>query len=255
MTETAERSGVEDRPLAGKTALVTGGSRGVGAATARLLARAGAAVVVNYRDKVRRAIAVASDVEAEGSTALTVQADITDDAAVAAMYATIGERFGELDLLILNASGGLEKDVATDYAMRLNHDAQVGLVREAVPLMPKGGRIVFVTSHLAHFHGQQPVLPEYEPVAASKRAGEDALRAMIPDLEPAGISLVVVSGDLIDGTITPKLLDRMRAGVIDERRAQVGRLPTTEDFAAAIVEAAWASNVQTGDTVYVGSIE
>lgn len=244
-----------EKPLNGKTALVTGGSRGVGAVTARFLAEAGAAVAINYRDKAKRAEAVADEVTAAGSRSLLVQADLTDDSSVNAMVAAIGEVFGGLDLLILNASGGLEKDVAEDYAMALNRDAQVRLVQAALPILRKGGRVVFVTSHLAHFHGQQPVLPEYEPVAVSKRAGEVALRRMIPVLERAGVSLVVVSGDLIDGTITPKLLDRMRPGVIDDRRAQVGRLPTTEDFARAIVDAAQSATATSGDTIYVGSID
>jgi len=104
------------KPLAGKAALVTGGSRGVGAATARLLADAGADVAINYRDKLKRAEGVAAQVEAAGSWALAVRADITDESAVDAMVAAIAERFGRLDLLILNASGGLEKDVAEDYA-------------------------------------------------------------------------------------------------------------------------------------------
>jgi NAD(P)-dependent dehydrogenase (short-subunit alcohol dehydrogenase family) len=247
--------GTDDKALSGKVALVTGGSRGVGAVTARLLAESGADVAINYRDKARRAEQVAAQVAAVGSSSLLVQADITNQDSVEAMVAKIQERFDSLDILILNASGGLEKDVAEDYAMLLNRDAQVGLVQKALPLMPVGGRVVFVTSHLAHFHGEQPVLPEYEPVAASKKAGEVALRALIPDLVDAGVSLVVVSGDLIDGTITPKLLDRMRPGMIDQRRSEVGWLPTTEDFAQAIVDAAISSELKDGDTVYVGSID
>ena len=242
-------------PLAGKTVLVTGGSRGVGAATAMQLARQGANVAINYRDKARRAEQVAAQVNASGGTGDIVQADITDPGSVEAMVAQVVERFGEIDVLILNASGGLEKDASPDYAMTLNRDAQVGLVTAALPSMRRGGRVVFVTSHLAHFHGEQPVLPEYEPVAASKKAGETALRAMLPDLEAAGIGLVVVSGDLIDGTITPKLLDRMRPGMIEERRTQVGWLPTTEDFATEIVKAAGSTELRSGDTIYVGSID
>jgi len=246
---------VTEQPLAGKAALVTGGSRGVGAVTARLLAEAGADVAINYRDKLKRAEAVVAQVESTGSAAVAVRADITDEAAVDAMVGAIAKCFGKLDLIILNASGGLEKDVAEDYAMTINRDAQILVVRKALPLMPAGGRVVFVTSHLAHFHGEQPVLPEYEPVAAGKKAGEVALRAMIPELAAIGVGFVVVSGDLIDGTITPKLLNRMRPGVIDERRHQVGTLPTTEEFAQAIVTAAMSADITDGETVYVGGID
>jgi NAD(P)-dependent dehydrogenase (short-subunit alcohol dehydrogenase family) len=239
----------------GRVALVTGGSRGVGASTARFLADSGVHVAVNYRDKLKRAEQVVTEVAAKGVEGLAVRADMTDANSVAEMLTAVKQRFGRIDLLILNASGGLEKDVAEDYAMRLNRDAQVDLVRQALPLMPVGGKIVFVTSHLAHFHGEQPVMDAYEPVAASKYAGEKALRAMIPEFEAAGIGFVVVSGDLIEGTITPKLLNRIRPGVIDERRSQVGWLPTTDDFAREIVNAALSTDLANGDTVYVGSID
>ncbi len=243
-----------DKTLSGKVALVTGGSRGVGAVTARLLAERGADVVITYRDKERRAQQTIEQVKAAGTRGLAVQSDMTDEASVAAMFVRIEEHFGRLDVVVLNASGGLEKDASPDYAMRLNRDAQVSLVEGALPLMREGGRIVFVTSHLAHFHGEKPVMPEYESVAASKKAGEDALRERMSTLQGSGVSLVVVSGDLIDGTITPKLLNRMRPGVIDERRAEAGWLPTTEDFARAIVNAA-ASEQDPGATLYVGSTE
>jgi len=170
------------------------------------------------------------------------------------MFGQISERFGHLDIVVLTASGGLEKNAASDYAMRLNRDAQLAVVEGALPLMPEGGRIVFVTSHLAHFHGQKPVMPEYEIVASSKRAGESALRERLPELRKAGVSLVVVSGDLIDGTVTPKLLNRMRPGVIDDRRKEAGWLPTTEDFARAITNAA-GSDLESGETIYIGSTE
>lgn len=121
--------------------------------------------------------------------------------------------------------------------------------------MPPGGRVVFVTSHWAHLYGQKPVYPGYEPVAASKRAGEDALRVRLPELEARGLSLVVVSGDLIEGTITPKLLERSSPGLIRARREQAGTLPGVEDFAAAIVAAASDAELTNGATVYVGELD
>ncbi len=254
MEQTGDQPRSDNKALAGKVALVTGGSRGVGAVTARLLAERGADVVITFRDKERRAQQVIEQVEAAGTRGLAVRSDMTDDASVQGMVAEIRERFGRLDVVVLNASGGLEKDAPADYAMRLNRDAQVSLVEAALPLMAEGGRVVFVTSHLAHFHGQKPVMPEYEIVASSKKAGEDALRARIPNLQASGVSLVVVSGDLIDGTITPKLLNRMRPGVIDERRQEAGWLPTTEDFARAIANAS-SGDRQSGETIYIGSTE
>lgn len=238
-------------PLAGRTALVTGASRGIGAATARILAGWGAHVVVNYRDKERRAEAVVDEIDHDGGMAWAVRADLTDAAAVRAMAATVGDRPGRLDLLVLNAAGGMERDVDPGYALRLNRDAQVDTVDALLPLMPAGARVVFVTSHQAHFVGQRPTLAAYEPVARSKRAGEDALRARIGDLSACGVALVVVSGDLVEGTVTATLLDRDSPGAIEARRDRAGGLPSVGEFAAEVAAAALA-DVPTGHTVYVG---
>ncbi len=240
--------------LAGKRALITGASRGVGAALAEVLAGRGVDLALNYRDKRARAETVAERVEGLGRRAVLVQADITVPDEVARMMQEIKEAFGGLELLFLNASGGLERNKAPDYAMRLNRDAQLELLTQALPLMPTGSRVVFVTSHLAHFYGQAPSLPGYEGVAESKRAGEDALRALIPELAARGISLVVVSGDFIEGTITPKLLGRTNPGLIEARREQTGGLPTTEEFATAIADAAGDTDLESGATVFVGSV-
>ena len=240
--------------LTDRRALITGASRGVGAALADILARRGVDLALNYRDKRARAETVAERIESLGRRAVLVQADITVPEDVARMFGEIHAAFGGLELLFLNASGGLEKNKAPDYAMRLNRGAQLELLTQALPLMPAGSRVVFVTSHLAHFYGQTSSLPGYEPVAESKRAGEDALRALIPELAVRGISLVVVSGDLIEGTITPKLLERTAPGLIATRREQTGGLPTTEEFATAIADAAGDRGLESGATVFVGSV-
>lgn len=237
--------------LTGKTSLVTGASRGIGAAIAIKLAGLGSDVILNYRSKSTRALEVVAEIEALGGKAVPVQADITNPDDVNAMVRGIGK----LDLLILNASGGMEKGKADDYAMLLNHDAQLGLAKLANPLMPPGSRIVFVTSHLAHFYGSKPVMADYEAVAKSKRAGEDALRSYARELESKRISLIVISGDLIEGTITPRLLQRHLPGLIESRRLEAGALPTLDEFASAIVTAATDSTLLSGDTVFVGSTE
>src|ERR1700732_3043898 len=137
--------------LIGKTALVTGASRGIGARVARQLAEVGADVAINYRSKGPRAQDVASAIEALGRRSLLLQADITSPEDIASTFTQVAEAWSHLDLLILNASGGPKKDKPADYAMRLNLDAQVNLVNAALPLMRSGGRVIFVTSHVAHF--------------------------------------------------------------------------------------------------------
>lgn len=245
--------GVPD-PL-GKTAFVTGASRGIGASVARQLAEAGADIAINYRSKIARAQQVADEIAALRRRILLLQGDITSVADIDSMFDQMQSEWQKLDILVLNASGGLEKDKDPGYALLLNMTAQVNLVRAALPLLSRGGRIVFVTSHLAHFYGVKPVYESYEPVAASKRAGEDALRRMIPELSDLGIRLVVVSGDLIEGTITPKLLQRQSPGLIESRRQEAGSLPNVDDFATAIVKAAADDSYATGETIYVGSTE
>lgn len=236
-----------------RTALITGASRGIGASVARQLARDGMDIGINYRSKGPRAQQVADEIVASGQRALLLQADITNPDEVSAMFRRIEAAWKKLDFLILNASGGLEQGRAADYAMRLNLTAQINVVNSALPLMGVGARIVFVTSHLAHFYGTGSTCEGYEVVAASKRAGEDALRAMIPELTTRGIRLVVVSGDLIEGTITPKLLERQNRGLIMKRKQAVGVLPSVEEFATAITLAATSDAYSHGETIFVGS--
>ena len=237
--------------LSGRVALVTGSSRGIGADTARFLAAAGASVVVNYRSKAPRAEKVVAEIEAAGGRAIAVGADLTDAASVAEMFERAVAEFGPIDILVLNASGGMETGMGEDYAMRLNRDAQVNVVEGALPHLASGARIVFVTSHQAHFIRTTPTMPEYEPVALSKRAGEDALRAKLPELEASGVDFVVVSGDMIEGTITATLLERANPGAIDARKQEAGRLYNVSEFAAEVAAAA-VDAVPAEHTRYVG---
>lgn len=222
---------------ANQIVLVTGASRGIGAEVARQLAEPDTHVIVNYREKAKRAETVADGIRDLGGQASTVAADISDEDSAAAMITEIGRRFGRLDTLVLNASGGLEQGADAGYAMRLNRDAQRRLVELALPLMPPGARIVFVTSHQAHFYPHKAVPKGYAPIALSKRAGETALHGMRHEFDRRGIHFTVVSGDMIDGTIIIRLLQRRDPGAVDARRAHAP-LPTIEEFAAAIAGAA-----------------
>ena len=241
--------------LVGKRALVTGSSRGIGADTVNYLAEAGASVVVNYRNKEARALKIVDAITADGGQAIAVGADLTDPASVESMFAEAQKAFGGLDILVMNASGGMESGMGEDYAMKLNRDSQLNLLKAALKVLVDGARVVFVTSHQAHFIREVETMPEYVPVALSKRAGEDALRDMIPALTEKGIEFVVVSGDMIEGTVTATLLDRLNPGAIDARKEAVGKLYNVEEFAAEIVKAAEApapanNTVLVGDTGY-----
>ncbi len=203
-----------------RVVLITGASRGIGAEVARQLASPDTHVIVNYREKVNRANAVVEAIRSAGGSATALAADISDDVEVAAMMQYITTHFGRLDALILNASGGLE--------MRRNRDAQRQLASLAMPLMPVGARIVYVTSHQAHFYPNKAVPKGYSGVAASKRAGETALYTMRSELDHAGIHVTVVSGD--ETIIAP-----------------------VEEFATAIVNAAVTPSPST--IVYLGGAD
>lgn len=238
--------------LDGKVALVTGSSRGIGADTVGFLADAGAKVIVNYRNKESRALKIVEGIKQNGGEAIAVGADLTDSAAVRQMFLVAEETFGKIDILVMNASGGMEAGMEADYAMKLNRDAQVHLLETALTHMNDGGRVVFVTSHQAHFIMNTPTMQNYAPVAYSKRAGEDALREMIPTLKQRNIGFVVVSGDMIEGTITASLLERSNPGAIESRRESAGKLYNVSEFAAEIVLAA-VEEVPADNTRLVGN--
>lgn len=237
-----------------RIAVVTGGSRGIGASTAVVLAARGYDVALTYRNKAARAAGVVAQIESLGRRGLAVGGDMTDPLARDTLVGEVARWAGAADALVLNASGGLERDLlARDaaYPTRINREAQVELVRLMRPLLRSGGTIVFVTSHWAHCYGAVEQLASYEPIAASKHAGEKALRALAGDLGQDGVRLLVVSGDLIEGTITAKLLERGAPGLAARRAASEGAA-TVHDMSEAIASAIGDATLPSGATVVVG---
>ena len=116
----------DDKPprFTGRVVLVTGASRGIGAAVAHELAAPDTHVIVNYREKVKRARAVADGIIACGGNASLAGADLSDERATKAMMREVADTFKRVDVLVLNASGGLELGADAGYAMRINRDAQ-----------------------------------------------------------------------------------------------------------------------------------
>ena len=239
-----------------RAALVTGGSRGIGAETAVALAGLGYDVFITYHNKATRAQEVVARIRATGHRADATAADITaPDEPARLMRAVSAWAGGALDLLVLNASGGLERErVGADplYPERINRDAQLALVEAALPIMPAGSSIIFVTSHWAHLYGRVEQLPAYEAVASSKHAGEMSLRARQDAFAAAGVRLLVVTGDLIEGTITPKLLERVTPGLAGSRRTATGALPTAAEMGEAIARAATDPALPSGHTIVIG---
>src|SRR5713226_816454 len=142
------------KKLTGKVALVTGGSRGIGAATARALAQEGADVVISYAASADKAQALVRDLESQGVRAAAIKADQGDAAQVDALVKTVVKRFGRLDILVNNAGvfvTGAVDDPSSDVAkfdrqFAVNVGGVVAAVRAAAKVMGAGGRIISVGS-------------------------------------------------------------------------------------------------------------
>lgn len=242
-------------PKRARVALITGGSRGIGAEVALALAEAGYNIALTYKNKETRARDVIAAVTQRGVDGLALPCDLTRSEDVERLFSHLRQWTDHLDTLILNASGGLERDLVAanpEYPLRINRDAQLSCMNAALPLLPHGSTIIFVTSHWAHLYGQIRQFSVYEPVARSKHAGEQAIRQRLDELHARGIRLVVVTGDLIEGTVTPKLLERMAPDIIERRRAKIGSLPTTADMGREIALTAINPHIVSGSTVAVG---
>ena len=251
-----EQSSTKPSFASRRVALITGGSRGIGAATALTFARNGYDVALTYRNKAARAQEVVQAIEQEGQRGLALACDMTHAEEIPRFVQAFQAWSTRLDALVLNASGGMERDLVAadpDYPMHINRDAQLRFVDAALPVLEHGSTITLVTSHWAHLYGQMQQLPAYEPVARSKYAGEQALRTRQDEFAALGIRLLVVTGDLIEGTITPKLLERTAPGLIAERRTTQGALPTADEMGQQIALATLNSTLASGALVVVGA--
>ena len=231
-------------------AFVTGGS--IGADTCVGLARAGFDVAFSYRNKAARAAEIAGAITAAGAAALPLQCDITVAADIARAAERLRALTSPLRLLVLNASGGLERDLlATDpeYPMHVNRDAQLAVLEAVVPLLELGATAVFRDEPLGAPVRPWPAASAVRAHRRSKNAGETALRQRVPALN---LRLLVVTGDLVEGTITAKLLERMDPGVRALRTSATHPLPSTGEMAGALVAAALDERLPSGHTVVVG---
>jgi 3-oxoacyl-[acyl-carrier protein] reductase len=187
----------QTRPLEGKVALVTGASRGIGAAAAKRLAEDGAAVVVNYHQNKEAAQKVLEDVESAGSRCMIFQADVTRKDQVEHMVKATEQKLGPVDVLVNNAYfpfevGPLHGLSWESFHRAVEHElaAFFFCVGACLPAMEqkKEGRIIVVSTRLA----QQP-LPKMGAYAAAKSALESMANTMAIELGPLGIAVNVVT--------------------------------------------------------------
>lgn len=192
-------------PLSGKIALVTGGSRSIGAAIAKRLAADGAAVALTYSASPAKAEAVVAEIEAKGGKAVAIAADAGDPAAVRAAVSRTVEVFGGIDILVNNAGialgGPIEEITFADYErmIAVNVTGAFVATQEAVRRMKPGGRIVHIGSSMARY----AAFPTASLYTLTKGALSGFNRSLARDLGPKGITANIVNPGPTDTDMNP----------------------------------------------------
>ena len=216
--------------LRGHVALVTGGSRGIGAAIAVALAAAGAAVAVNYRERADDANAVVADITAKGGRAVAVAADVSQAAAVTTMIEQVAAALGPIDILVNNAGVAIVRGVDElteddfDRTILVNLKSAFLCTQAVLPAMRAGqwGRIVNITSGAAR--GAGAIGPHYN---ASKAGMEGLTRGYAARLVKDGITVNAVAPSLIE-------TDMMRGRTDLARNIPLGRMGQAAEVAQAV---------------------
>lgn len=231
--------------LTNRTALVTGGSRGIGAAIALALAEAGANVAVNYRERVAEAEAVAAAIKARGRKGATIRADVSSSQAVAAMVSITQEQLGPIDILINNAGIALIRGIDDlteadfDQTIAVNLKSAFLCTQAVLPHMraQSWGRIINISSGAAR--GAGGVGLHYN---ASKAGMEGLTRGYAARLVKQGITVNAVAPSLIE-------TDMIKSGLASTpARIPLGRFGTSEEV-AQVVMMLIGNGYMTGQTV------
>jgi len=216
--------------LRGRIALVTGGSRGIGAAIARSLAGAGAAVAINYRERADDAAKLAEQLRKTGEV-ITVQADVSQGDAVARMVEAVTSKLGPIDILVNNAGIAITRGL--DDLMEADFDATIATNLKSVFLCMQAvlpamrarqwGRIVNISSGAAR--GAGSIGPHYN---ASKAGVEGLTRGYAARLAREGITVNAVAPSLIE-------TDMMKGNQQLVSRIPLGRFGTADEVAKAVM--------------------
>jgi NAD(P)-dependent dehydrogenase (short-subunit alcohol dehydrogenase family) len=226
--------------LKGKVALVTGGSRGIGAAIAKRLARDGGDVAITYVSSPDKANAVVADIKAAGRRGVAIQADSADANAVAAAVDKTVAELGRLDILVNNAgifTPGAFEEVSVadlDRIWSVNVRAPIVAMQAAVKHMKNGGRLITIGSCL----GERVAGPGVTIYSMTKGAVANLARGLARDLGPRNITVNVVEPGPIDTDMNPADAE----GAADQARSTaLGRYGKAEDIADMVAHLAGES--------------
>ncbi len=237
--------------LNGKSALVTGGSRGIGAAIAQALAEGGANVAITYKNSARRADQVVSSIETLGRRGFAVQVDSADPEAIKRAVSQAVDALGGLDILVNSAAIGMTGTIADlDLAafqvmMDVNVRGALAFAQAAIPHIPNGGRIISIGSTLA----DRVPFPGVTAYAMSKSALLSFTRGLSRELGPRAITVNLVSPGSTDTEANPA---DGEGAAFQRSLSSLGRFAEPREIADVVAFlASPAANMVTGSVVTV----
>ncbi|WPQ65166.1 SDR family oxidoreductase [Chitinophaga sancti] len=239
------------KTLTGKIILVTGASRGIGAAIALKLAAEGATVVINYAGNKEAADKTVAAIQEQGGTSMAIQADVSKSDEVKRMFDTVIAQYGRMDVLVNNAGILLYKlikdttDEEFDRQFAINVKGTFNTMREAATRLADNGTIINFSSTTTRL-----LLPTYGPYVATKGAVEQMTRVFAKEVGARGINVNVVSPgptntELFLNGKTPEALERLAA------LSAFNRIGEPEDIAKVVAflvsdDAKWISGQNIG---------
>lgn len=227
---------MNNKPLHGKSALITGGGRGIGSAIAKKLAHAGCDIIVNYYNSSDLAEKLCEDIKKEtGVNAISLQGNVADPESIEELFNQIKVHSSYLDFVINNAASGVLKP-ALDmklkhwrWCMEINALALVLVAQQAKEMMRTGGRIIALSSL-----GSQRAIPNYAFIGASKAALESLVRSLSIEFAPQGISVNTVSAGAVDTDALKQFPNKEQVLQKSLELSLAGRNITIEDVANVV---------------------